>query len=133
LCSLGGCAGIAVGIVAVHALLQVSPADLPRLAEASAGSGLDWRMLAFALAACLATALLFGTFSAWAVRPERLADALQQAGGRQGTGVRSRRSQSVVVISEVALSLVLGAYPGVSGFRSPQRASDEHADARHPP
>lgn len=107
LCSIGCCAGIALGMFGAHLLLQVSPADLPRVAELSAGAGLDWRMLGFALATCLATGLLFGIFSAWAVRPERLADGLQQAGSRQGAGVRSRRSQSVVVISEVALSLVL--------------------------
>ena len=63
--------------------------------------------LVFAAGLSLLTTLFFGLLPALDVCREGFENDLREVGARQGTGARSKRAQSVVVISEVALSLVL--------------------------
>jgi putative ABC transport system permease protein len=68
---------------------------------------LDWRVLAFAVAISLLTAIAFGLAPAWQATRVDLQTSLQ-AQGRSGTGARSqRRFRSALVVGEVALAVVL--------------------------
>jgi putative ABC transport system permease protein len=106
-CSFGCVAGVLLGLLGVHALLAVSPADIPRLGTAGAGIVLDWRILAFAVSISALSALVFGLLPALAICRNDLAGALRETDSRQSAGVRNKTSRSVVVITQVALSLVL--------------------------
>lgn len=100
----GGAAAVAVLRFAQNSLLALMPADVPRLAEVHS----DWRMVSLALALSIITGVLFGltpALHASAGDPNR---GLKE-GGRTGEGqsVRQNRSRAVLVVLEVALSVVL--------------------------
>src|SRR5579862_1316994 len=66
---------------------------------------LDSRVLAFTMALSVLTVLLFGIVPALESSRSSLGDALKD-GGRQGTSRRGRRIRNVLVMSQVALTLV---------------------------
>jgi predicted permease len=107
LCCFGCVLGVALGLVGARALLIASPNTLPYIGRPDLAFGSDWRVLGFAAGVSLLTALIFGLLPALAVYREGFENVLRGTGNRQGIGVRSKRSQSVVVVSEVALSLIL--------------------------
>jgi putative ABC transport system permease protein len=107
LCSLGCMLGMVLGIAGVRALLLVSPGNLPRLQNAGVVFALDWRLLVFAAGICIFAALLFGVIPALSVFRRGFENVLRDSGERQGTGVRGRRSRSMIAAGEVALSLLL--------------------------
>jgi putative ABC transport system permease protein len=107
LCSLGCAAGVALGLLAIRAMLHAAPGNLPRIGQTGSAFGLDGHVLAFAVLLCLATGLLFGSLPALAAFRTRITGALNPSGSQQSMGVRVRRSQSIVVVGEVALSLIL--------------------------
>lgn len=99
----GGIAGFAVARGGVTALTQLFPHEIPQIGRA----GIDWRVLMFTIAASGATCLLFGLAPALTGTRLSLVDALKQ-GGRSGTSsVRSQRMRSVLVMMEMAMSLML--------------------------
>ncbi len=84
-------------------MLRLIPESLPRLNDITIG----WGVLLFALAASLATGTLFGLAPAWFTSRVDLTGTLRQEGrGSSGSAQRSRARQ-ILVISELALSLVL--------------------------
>jgi putative ABC transport system permease protein len=103
----GGVLGMGLGFAGVRALLAVSPAGLPRLGEDGSVVGVDWRVLAFALAVSLATGILFGLFPAWTASRTDLNSVLKESSRRSGSGFRQGRTRSLLVISQVSLALVL--------------------------
>jgi putative ABC transport system permease protein len=107
LSSFGCAVGVAMGLIGVRALLIASPNTLPFTGKPDLAFGLDWRVLGFAVGVSLLTALIFGLLPALVVCRNGFENALRETGNRQGSGVRSKRSHSVVVVSEVALSLIL--------------------------
>ncbi|HEV2276424.1 MAG TPA: ABC transporter permease [Acidobacteriaceae bacterium] len=107
LCSFGCAVGVALGLIGARALLIASPNALPHIGKPDLAFGLDRRVLVFAAGLSLLTTLFFGLLPALDVCREGFENDLREAGARQGTGARSKRAQSVVVVSEVALSLVL--------------------------
>jgi putative ABC transport system permease protein len=107
LCTLGCVAGVLLGLLGVHALLAVSPADIPRIGRSGAGIVLDWRVLGFAIAISGFSALIFAFLPALALCRKDLANTLRETDSRQSAGVRNKTSRSLVVITQVALSLVL--------------------------
>jgi putative ABC transport system permease protein len=107
LCSSGCAVGVTFGLIGVRALLIAGPDALPYIGKPILAFGLDWRILAFAAGLSLLTTLIFGLLPALDVCQEGFENVLREAGARQGTGARSKRAQSIVVVSEVALSLVL--------------------------
>jgi predicted permease len=107
LCSFGCVVGVTLGLIGARALLIASPDALPYIGKPDLAFGLDWRVLGFAAGLSLLTTLIFGLLPALDVCREGFENVLREAGVRQGTGARSKRAQSVVVVSEVALSLVL--------------------------
>jgi len=100
---LGGIAGFAVLFCARKFLLQLVPESLPRLNDIS----INWSVLAFAIAASLAAGLIFGLAPAWMMSRLDLTSTLRQEGrGSNGSQGRSR-ARHILVISELAFSLVL--------------------------
>ncbi|HTX77738.1 MAG TPA: ABC transporter permease [Terracidiphilus sp.] len=103
----GGALGLALGFAGVRALLAVSPAGLPRVGQNDAPVSLDWRILAFTLAASLLTGIVFGLFPALAASRTDLNSTLKESSNRAGTGFRQGKARSMLVVSEVSLALVL--------------------------
>jgi predicted permease len=85
------------------------PGSLPRVEEVH----LDWHVLLFALAASLASGLLFGLAPALRA-PARELEQTLRAGARTLAG-SSRRMHSGFVISEIALAVVLLVSAGMLG------------------
>ncbi|HSR53367.1 MAG TPA: ADOP family duplicated permease [Acidobacteriota bacterium] len=98
----GGLGGLVLAVWGLEGLLYLNQENLPRVEEVS----LDGRVLAFTLALCMGSALLFGLLPALRVSSPNLISVLRRS-GRAGTGARWGRLQRLLVIAQVALSLVL--------------------------
>ncbi len=101
--SLGGAiGGLLFAILGVRALLALAPAGIiPRVAEVH----LDGRVIGFALGLGAVTGILFGLLPAVQATGRELRTFLSQA-GRAASG-RGEGLRSVLVVSEIALTLVL--------------------------
>jgi putative ABC transport system permease protein len=100
---LGGVTGFAILFCTRQFLLRLIPESLPRLNDIS----ISWGVLAFAFAVSLAAGTIFGLAPAWLMSRLDLTATLRQEGrGAKGSRERSR-ARNVLVISELALSLVL--------------------------
>jgi predicted permease len=100
---LGGVTGFAVLFCARRFLLQFVPESLPRLNDIS----ISWGVLAFAIVVSVAAGTIFGLAPAWLTSRLNLTATLRQE-GRGSNGSRQRsRLRHVLVIGELALSLVL--------------------------
>jgi hypothetical protein len=97
----GGIVGIALSEGAIAALRGLHPANLPRLAEV----GTDLRVLGFTALLCIVTAVGFGMAPAFQVSHADLRAPLQAAG--RGAGGRRRHLRDLLIVGEVALSVVL--------------------------
>ena len=104
---VGGLLGLALGVAGIRALLAVNTAGLPRIGEAGALVGIDWRVLAFTLLVSLSTGMLFGLIPALQGSHADLSSTLKESSGRSGTGFRQNKARSLLVVSEVALALIL--------------------------
>jgi putative ABC transport system permease protein len=100
---LGGIAGFAILFSTRHFLLQLVPESLPHLN----GISISWGVLAFAVVVSITAGTIFGLAPAWLMSRVDLTGTLRQEGrGSNGSQERSR-ARHVLVISELALSLVL--------------------------
>lgn len=104
---LGGGAGLLVARVSLWVVRTMNPGNIPRLDEI----GINGTVLAFTFGLALATGVLFGLAPAW--RVVRLdPNASLKAGGRSGQSdgglyVKRHRLRALLVISEIAFSLIL--------------------------
>ena len=98
----GGAAGLLIAVWGVNWLVSLGPDTIPRVHEIA----VDPRVICFTLLISVATSLLFGLAPALQASRPDLTGALKE-GGRSGAGLHRNRLRSVLVISEVALSLVL--------------------------
>jgi predicted permease len=100
---LGGAAGVGLAYAALKLLVALAPAGLPRLDEIA----IDTRTVLFALAASIASGLLFGLIPVFRYAGLRPATSLRQ-GSRSFSQSRERhRVQNGLVIVQVGLALVL--------------------------
>lgn len=100
---LGGATGTVLAAWGVQALVYLAPEDLPRAQQI----GMDWRVLAFAVALSLVTGALFGTLPAIVSSKTSVTGTLKEAGPASSDGVSQGRLRSGLVIGEVALALIL--------------------------
>ena len=125
----GGVGGLALGVWASGAVASLLPAGrLPIRVD----FGFDWRVFAYAMAAALFTGAIVGLWPA--VRAGRTdVNSVLQSGGRSDTaGVSRHRLRSVLVVAQVAGSLVLLIVAGLF-VRSLMRAQHAYMgfDADH--
>ena len=102
LSAIGGVAGLALSIWLTHVLMSMLPEGAPRLEHVA----IDYRVLAFALGVSALTGILFGIVPALQASKLNLTSALKE-GGRSGEGHRRTTARSLLLIGEVALSLML--------------------------
>jgi putative ABC transport system permease protein len=103
LSALGGAVGLLLALWGVYLLVTFGPADLPRAREIS----VDGRALGFTLAVSLLTGIIFGLAPALQASRPDLNEALKESGRSATGGAGSRRMRSLLVVSEIALSLTL--------------------------
>ena len=99
---LGGALGLGLAVAGLGLLIRYTARFTARTGEIT----LDWRVLAFTLAVSIALALLF----AWAPRLQFLTDpvkAMSGAGGRVAGSRGRRRTQRLLVVSQLAASFML--------------------------
>jgi predicted permease len=106
---VSGAAGILLAYWGSEALVALAPGNVPRLAE----TGIDAGVLAFTLAICLASSLLFGLAPAIHASRVDLNDALKQGAARAVAGGAAGRTRNVLVVAEVALAVLLLAGAGL--------------------
>ena len=99
----GGLLGLLLAGWGTRALIALDPDVIPRGQEVH----LDGRVLLFTLAVSLGTGLLFGLIPALTGAGRRLADSLKEGGRGMAGGLRGRRIRDVLVLAQVALTLVL--------------------------
>jgi len=109
---MGGIAGFGLLFCARNLLLRLVPESLPHLNNIA----INWSVLAFALVVSIAAGLIFGVAPALLMTRLDLMGTLRQGGrgssGPSGQSGRSRARQ-ILVISELALSLVLMVVAGL--------------------
>jgi len=102
LAAVGGVGGTLLASWSVDALVRVSPLQIPRLHTVH----IDRSVLAFTVLATMVTGVLCGMVPAFQLSRANPRDALKD-GDRGGSGARGGRTRQVLVVAEVALSLVL--------------------------
>jgi predicted permease len=108
LSTIGSAAGMLAAFWSIDLLVSLSPVSFPAFVRIE----VDFRVLAFATAACVASALLFGIVPALVVSRTDLVTTLN-AGGRGGTDARVTIMRRGLVAAEIALALVLLAGAGL--------------------
>ncbi|HEX8140379.1 MAG TPA: ABC transporter permease [Pyrinomonadaceae bacterium] len=103
LAGLGGGLGLLLSVWGIDLLATVVPADIPRFAE----TRLDLTVLAFTLGATILTGLVFGLAPALSATRVDLNEALKEGGRSASEGRARHRLRSLLIVSEVALSIVL--------------------------
>ena len=107
--ALGGAAGLLVAQSALQVVRSINPGNIPRLDAI----GLDSTVLAFTLTISIFTGFLFGLAPALRAARLDLNKALKSGGrnaqgeGGFGSGGGRRRLRSLLVVAEIAISLML--------------------------
>ncbi|HEY2960953.1 MAG TPA: ABC transporter permease, partial [Pyrinomonadaceae bacterium] len=110
LAALGGAVGLAFSILLTKLLIAIGPADVPRLDQV----GLDARVLGFTVEVVGLVGLLFGLAPALHVSKTDLNDVLKEGGRGSSEGQGRNRVRAILVVSEMALSLLLLIGAGLS-------------------
>jgi predicted permease len=105
----GGALGVIVGAAGIQALIAVSPADLPRAKEI----GLDGRVLEFTIVISLLCGLIFGAAPALELSKMNLNEEMKEGGRGGSTGIARHRVRQLLVVAQVAVSVVLLAGSGL--------------------
>ncbi len=105
----GGALGILLGYIGIPLLMTLSPANLPRAAAVS----MDGRVLLFAVGLSLLTGILFGLAPSLGASKSDIQESLREGGREASEGAGGNRVRRVLVVAEVAVSLVLLAGAGL--------------------
>jgi len=110
LTGIGAALGALLAAAGVKALLRLGP-NLPRIDEIRA----DWRVLAFVTGLSLIVGIVLGILPA--IRGGRVSvdDALKQSGRSQHKGASTRAVRRVLLVSQIALTVVLLVAVGLLG------------------
>jgi putative ABC transport system permease protein len=103
LSTLGGSFGLLLSVWLTNLLISMSPPDSPRLREIS----LDYRVLSFTVVLSVFTGILFGLTPAVQALKLNVTSSLNEGGRGGGEGYRRTSARSLVLIGEVAMSLML--------------------------
>ena len=109
LSAISGVVALVTVLLLKDAIVSLAPADIPRLNEVSISAG----VLIFAFVISIVTGVLFGLVPAFqAARADQIENLREGARG-SGAGRRHTRLSRVLVVAEVALSIVLLAGAGL--------------------
>ncbi len=100
---IGGAAGVMLAYWCLRALVSLAPGQVPRLAE----TGLNLQVLLFAAAITILTGLATGSAPVFAIAKVDLANTLKTDSGRRGGTQAGQSLRSLLVIGEIAVTLVL--------------------------
>ncbi len=109
LAGAAGACGLLLAYWGSAALVALAPRNVPRLAEA----GIDGGVLAFTLGVTVLASVLFGLVPALQASRVDLNDALKLGAARAVVGGGAHRIRGVLVVAEIALSVVLLAGAGL--------------------
>jgi len=104
LAMFGAAAGIALGTWATH---WIADLRLASFIPVTLDFGLDWRVVAYVLAATLFTGLLVGLWPALRVARANVNQALREGGRSGSSGAARHRVRSILVGAQMAGSLIL--------------------------
>ena len=107
----GGALGVLLAALGTRALLAFETGNLPRATEIR----VDGMVLAFALGVSILAATVLGLLTAWRATRGDIRDALAQSQRTQAGAGSSHRIRSVLVVSQMALTLVLLVGAGLLG------------------
>jgi len=99
----GGLLGIILAYVALSTFVSMAPPSLPRVQE----TVMDRTVLAFAVALSLMTGLAFGIIPAFQVSRTSLGESLKDATRGSSGGSERHRVRSLLVVSEIALTIIV--------------------------
>jgi putative ABC transport system permease protein len=102
LSTIGGLGGLLLSVWLTEVLLSIIPEGAPRIDQVH----IDYRVLAFALGVSALTGIVFGLAPTLQASKLDVSSSLKE-GGRTGEGHRRTSARSLLLIGEVALSLVL--------------------------
>jgi len=108
-------AGGALGILLATWAVRILPAILPSNLPLQQGIAINTPVLLFALAGIAAVAALLGLFSAWRAATGDLQEALGAGSRSYSGGNSSHRLRSLLVIGEIATTLVILVGAGLLG------------------
>ena len=114
----GGAVGLLVAVWGEDLVVRLAPGAIPRVGEI----GLDMRVFGFTLGVSLLTGILSGLAPALRAARSSLDPDLREGRGGEAEGWKRNRVRALLVVSEVALSLVLLAGAGLM-LRSFERLS----------
>jgi putative ABC transport system permease protein len=100
---VGGVIGLLIAVWAVDVLVRMAPAGLFEGFQV----GVDNTVLVFALAVSLLTGAVFGLLPALQASKPDLSGSLKEGGRGGSEGKQKRRARELLVVAEVALSLML--------------------------
>src|SRR5262249_53541563 len=125
----GGLLGMFIASLSVAALRRFGPENIPRLNEVGPSVLLDGRVVAFTFLVSLLTGMVFGLAPALRASRvdlnERLKEGGRNAGGASGFGRGHQLTRKLLVIFEIALSLIVLICAGLL-IRSYQRVVNAH-------
>lgn len=101
----GGTLGLLLAIWGIEALKRISPDGPDRIARLDEVR-LDWRVLLFTLGVSCLTGVIFGLAPAWQISKPNLQHTLKESGSGF-VSVRGQRLRGLLVVTEIAMSLVL--------------------------
>jgi predicted permease len=99
----GGCLGLLLALWGTDALMALAPDNIPRLNEVR----VDARVFGFTLVVSLVTGIVFGLIPALHAAKSDLNEALKEGSRGSMGSAAGKRTRSVLVAVEVALSLVM--------------------------
>ncbi len=100
---LGGALGMLLAEGGTGLLSKLGPANLP----GGNSGGISWVVFTFCLGLSVCTGILFGLAPALRLSSIQLNESLQDRSGGPAARMESRRLRSVLMVSEVALSMIL--------------------------
>jgi putative ABC transport system permease protein len=121
----GGVLGLGAGYSGVRALLAASPGGMPSVPSVTP----DSQVLTFTLGLSILTAIVFGLLPVLTASRVDLSSTMKDSATQGATGIKQHRRQSVLVVIELMLAIVLLVGAGLllrtfAGLRSVDRGFD---------
>src|SRR5262249_22234277 len=99
----GGIFGLLLAWWGIDIMTRLLPKDFPRLQDIH----LDWYVFVFTFAVSVLTGIIFGFAPAWQISKTAIHESLKESSRSTAGSVRRNRLRNVLIVAEVAMSLVL--------------------------